>query len=360
MSRRFWSELIDRLEPYTPGEQPQTQQLLKLNTNESPYPPSPRVLEALRGLSGTDLLRYPDPASAELRKVIAAHHDLDACQMFVGNGSDEVLAHVFMGLLKHHRELLFPDISYGFYPVWCQLHGIHYRQVALRDDFSIAPEDYAVRAAAVILPNPNAPTGLALASGQIRRFLEDAPDRLLVVDEAYVDFGAESAVSLIDEFDNLLVVQTLSKSRALAGMRIGVAFGSRPLIEALERVKDSFNSYPLDVAAQRAAMAAYGDSDWFETQCAKVVASRERLARELLALGFEVLPSAANFLFVRHERVAGKALFDALREQGIILRRWDKPRISDYLRVTVGTESQCDRLLEALAALLEKAEFTST
>lgn len=355
MSERFWSDLVRQLEPYTPGEQPKLPDLLKLNTNESPYAPSQRVMDAIRGVDGTDLLRYPDPLATELRGAVAAHYGLSAEQVFVGNGSDEVLSHVFLGLLKQHRELLFPDITYSFYPVWCQLHGIHYRQVPLREDFSVHPDDYSSSAAAVIIPNPNAPTGHLLTLDVIKEFLDAAADRLLVVDEAYIDFGGESAVALLGEYDNLLVVQTLSKSRALAGLRVGLAMGSRSLVEALTRVKDSFNSYPLDIVAQRAATAAFEDTAWFDETRNQVVESREGLRSDLEALGFEVLPSAANFLFVKHGSVPGPTLFTALRERGVIVRRWDKDRIRDYLRISIGTELQNRRLVDTLRDILAGA-----
>lgn len=352
MSRRFWNSLTRRLEPYTPGEQPKADKLLKLNTNESPYPPSQGVLDAIGQVQGADLLRYPDPGSAMLREAVADFHGISRANVFVGNGSDEVLSHVFQGLLKQHRELLFPDISYSFYPVWCQLHDVQYRQVPLRDDFTINAADYDTAAAAVIFPNPNAPTGMLLALDSIREFLDAAPDRLVVVDEAYIDFGGQSAIALLEEYDNLLVVQTLSKSRALAGLRVGLAFGSPELIEGLERIKDSFNSYPVGVLAQRAAQAAYLDREWFDQCCQQVVQNREALALELASLGFSMLPSAANFLFVKHASVPGSEIFDALRAQGVIVRRWDKPRIVDYLRISVGTPEQCVQLLDTLRRIL--------
>lgn len=352
MSRRFWTSLVSELVPYTPGEQPQVANLLKLNTNESPYPPSPDVLQAIASVDGDDLLRYPDPRATLLRDAIAKYHDLTPEHVFLGNGSDEVLSHIFLGLLKHSKPVLFPDICYSFYPVWCQLHQIDFRTVALREDFSIAVEDYDREAAAVVLPNPNAPTGQLLALEQLRALAKDTPNRLLVVDEAYIDFGGESAIPLLHEVDNVIIVRTLSKSRALAGLRVGFALGSPELIEGLERVKDSFNSYPLDVVAQRAALASYGDQRWFETCCDKVMANREALTQGLCDLNFEVVPSAANFLFVKHRELGGRVLFDALRERGVIVRRWDKPRIEDYLRISVGTQEQCDRVLASLADIL--------
>ena len=352
MSQRFWSDLTRELSPYVPGEQPKHPSLLKLNTNESPYPPSEAVLAAVASVSGDDVLRYPDPGAAELRGAISDFCGLKPEQVFVGNGSDEVLAHVFMGLLKHERPLLYPDICYSFYPVWCELHRVTAERVPLRDDFRIAVDDYRPDAAAVILPNPNAPTGLALELGDIERLLQASADRLIVVDEAYIDFGAQSAVPLIERYDNLLVVQTLSKSRALAGMRIGMAMGHPDLIEGLERIKDSFNSYPLDIAAQRAGVAAMGDRAWYEETRSQVMASRDALTGELQSRGFEVLPSAANFVFARHKSAPGKAIFDGLRERGVIVRRWDKPRIEDFLRISVGTDAQCKRLLAELDDIL--------
>jgi len=350
---RYWSDLVQRLTPYVPGEQPVHQRLVKLNTNEAPYPPSPQVLAAIRAIEGEALRRYPDPESSALRQALADYTGLTADQVFLGNGSDEVLAHVFLGLLKQDRPLLFPDISYSFYPVWCELYGIDYEQIPLREDFTIDVTAYARPNGGIILPNPNAPTGIALGLPDIRRLLEANPDRVVVIDEAYIDFGGASAVPLVNSYPNLLVVQTVSKSRALAGLRVGMAFGQAHLIEGLLRVKNSFNSYPLDAIAQRAMLASLADEAWFEESRRKVIATRERLTRGLEARGFVVLPSAANFVFATPG--AGrdaKALFQALREQGIIVRHFDRPRISGYLRITVGTDAECEALLEALTGLL--------
>lgn len=352
MSRRFWSSRAAGLTPYVPGEQPLQRQLLKLNTNESPFPPSPRVLDVLAGIDGEDLRRYPDPASVRLCNAAAKRYGVGQEQVFAGNGSDEVLAHAFAALLARDGELLFPDITYSFYPVWSRLFDVTYRQVPLREDFTVAVEDYAPTAASVLIPNPNAPTGIALPLAQLRALLDAAPDRLLVVDEAYVDFGGDSAIPLIGEYDNLLVVQTLSKSRALAGIRLGFAFGQPALLEALRRVKDSFNSYPVDCVAERVGIAALEDEDWFRQCTLEVQRNRESLAAALQALDFEVLPSSANFLLTRHREHDGRALFEALRERGILLRRWDLPRIKDYLRITIGTADQCRVLVENLSGLL--------
>jgi histidinol-phosphate aminotransferase len=352
VSTRFWSPIVAQLEPYTPGEQPRGTDLLKLNTNESPYPPSARVMEALAGVRAEELLRYPDPQASALREAIGRENGLSANEVFVGNGSDEVLSHVFQGLLNHSRGLLFPDITYSFYPVWCQLHQIAYREIPLSASFAIEAADYATDAAAVIFPNPNAPTGRLLDLEAVREFLDRAPDRLLVVDEAYIDYGGQSAAQLIPDYDNLLVVQTLSKSRSLAGLRVGLAMGQATLIEALERVKDSFNSYPLDLLAQRGAIAAYEDPAWHRECCDRVIRSRELLARGLEDLGFEVVPSGGNFLFVQHPGAAGSQIYAALRERGIIVRRWDQERIANYLRISIGTDEAVERVIAACRDIL--------
>ncbi|HET7795945.1 MAG TPA: histidinol-phosphate transaminase [Rhizobacter sp.] len=348
----YWSDIVHRLTPYVPGEQPQVSGLVKLNTNENPYPPSPRVLEAIRAETGEGLRLYPEPTGKALRTAVAHQMQLTPEQVFVGNSSDEVLAHVFMGLLNHGpRVLLFPDISYAFYPVYCGLYGIAHRTVPLDVQLGLAIDDYLAQpdAGAIIFPNPNAPTGRALPRSEIARLLAARPDAVVVIDEAYVDFGAESAVPLIAEHPNLLVVQTLSKSRSLAGLRVGFAMGQAPLIEALTRVKDSFNSYPLDRLATAGAIAAMQDTAYFEQTRQAVIASRERLATALRALGFEVLPSQANFLFARHPAHRGEALAAALRERHILVRRFNQPaRIADYLRISIGTDAHCEALVQAL------------
>jgi histidinol-phosphate aminotransferase len=355
----FWSDIVHHLTPYVPGEQPQIGGLVKLNTNENPYPPSPRVLEALRAEVGDTLRLYPEPTGKLLRTAVAQQMRLTLEQVFVGNSSDEVLAHCFMALLNHGaRPLLFPDISYAFYPVYCGLYGITHRTVPLDAQLGLNVDDYLKHtdAGAIIFPNPNAPTGRALPRAEIERLLRARPEVLVVIDEAYVDFGAESAVPLIDAHPNLLVVQTLSKSRSLAGLRVGYAMGQAPLIEALTRVKDSFNSYPLDRLATAGAIAAMEDTPYFERTRRAVIDSRERLAAALRALQFEVLPSQANFLFVRHLAHRGADLAAALRERGILVRRFDQPaRIADFLRITIGTDAQCDALVKALTEITHAA-----
>ena len=341
---RFWSPVVRNLSPYVPGEQPKINDLVKLNTNENPYDPSPHVLAAIA--SAAERLRfYPDPGATALRDAIAARYGVAADEVFVGNGSDEVLAHTFQGLLKQDAPLLFPDITYSFYPVYCRLYGISYEEVPLDAAMKVQIADYRRPCGAIILPNPNAPTGLALPRDGIEALLTEHPDQLVVVDEAYVDFGAESAVPLVARYDNLLVIQTLSKSRALAGLRVGFAIGQRPLIEALERVKDSFNSYPLDCLAIAGGVAAIKDEAWFEQTSGRIIASRQKLVRDLTGLGFEVVPSMANFVFARHPGHSGAGLAAGLRKHGVLVRHFAKPRIGDFLRITVGTEAQCDRLI---------------
>src|SRR6478672_1160170 len=348
----FWSRIARELSPYVPGEQPRIANLVKLNTNESPFGPSPLALEAIRAAAVDTLRLYPDPEAQELREALAVHHGIKPEQVFVGNGSDEVLAHTFVALLKQPKPLLFPDVTYSFYPVWAQLFGLACETVPLDDEMRVRVEDYRREAGSIVIANPNAPTGVALPRAEIARLLEDHPDIPVVIDEAYVDFGGDSAVPLIADHPNLLVVQTMSKSRALAGLRVGYALGDAGLIEALGRVKDSFNSYPLGRPAQAGAIAALGDEAWFQQSRARVIEGRERLNRGLVQLGFEVLPSSANFVFARHPAHEGTALAAALRQRAVIVRHFSAPRISDYLRITVGTDGQIDRLLSALSEIL--------
>jgi len=348
---RFWSPVVRTLSPYVPGEQPKQDGIIKLNTNENPFPPSPLVKAAIA--SATDRLRlYPDPRASILREVIATRYGVAPDEVFVGNGSDEVLAHTFQALLKHEAPLLFPDITYSFYPVYSRLYEVGYEEVPLDAAMRLQLADYRRPCSAILLPNPNAPTGIALPRAAIEQLLAEHPDQLVVIDEAYVDFGAESAVPLVAHHNNLLIVQTLSKSRALAGLRVGFAIGQRPLIEALERVKDSFNSYPLDCLAIAGAVAALEDDAWFQQTRQRIIASREALCDGLSGLGFEVLPSLANFVFARHPRRSGAELASRLREHGVLVRHFAKPRIRDFLRITIGTEDQLSRLTGVLCSLL--------
>lgn len=350
---KYWSDVVHKLTPYVPGEQPKINNLVKLNTNENPYGPSQKVIEALKLEAAETLRLYPDPNSDALKAAIAKVHHLDSSQVFVGNGSDEVLAHVFQALLKHDLPLLFPDITYSFYPVYCGLYDINYQTIPLAEDFGICVEDYNKPNGGIIFPNPNAPTGMPLPLAKIEWLLQNNTESVVVIDEAYVDFGTESAVTLVNQYPNLLVTHTLSKARSLAGLRVGYALGSFELIEALIRVKDSFNSYPIDRFASAGAVAAMLDADCFDETCAKVVATREALIKDLVSLGFDVLPSGANFIFAKHQTRDGAELSSALREHNIIVRHFKSPsRIAPYLRITIGTDAQSELLLKALRAIL--------
>ena len=353
---RYWSAVVHGLTPYVPGEQPKIDNLVKLNTNEHPYGPSPKALAAIRDAASDALRLYPDPNADALKAALARRHGVQPDQIFVGNGSDEVLAHAFMALLKHDRELWFPDVTYSFYPVYCGLYDIAHRKVPLADDFTIRVEDYLPqgthRAGAIIFPNPNAPTGRLLALDAVERIVQGNPDAVVLVDEAYVDFGGESAIKLVHRCPNLLVVHTFSKSRSLAGLRVGYAVGHPDLIEGLERVKNSFNSYPLDRLALAGAVASVEDEAFFQESCRRVIATRDALVGQLHDLGFEVLPSAANFVFARHPLRDGAALAAGLRQRAIIVRHFKQPRIDAFVRITVGTDEQCGRLVDALRELL--------
>ncbi|OBA10931.1 histidinol-phosphate transaminase [Acinetobacter calcoaceticus] len=348
---RFWSPEVRELEPYVPGEQPKIQNLLKLNTNENPYPPSPKVVEAVQAVltHQADALRlYPDPDATALKHAIAKQQHIEVSQVFVGNGSDEVLAHIFKAFFLQDEPILYPDITYSFYPVYSQFFGTKTKEIPLNDNFEIEVKDYVQPNGGVIITNPNAPTSIALGLAEIEQILKANPDRVVVIDEAYVDFGAESAVSLVNRYENLVVCQTTSKSRSLAGLRVGFAIAQSHLIAALEAVKNSFNSYPIDRFAIAAAVASFEDQTYFEEQCQKVISSREKLVDELTVLGFKVLPSKANFIFASHPSHDAGQLAQQLREQGIIVRYFNKPRINQFLRITVGTDEQNERLVQTL------------
>lgn len=367
---RLWSSKARNLSPYVPGEQPQHDNLCKLNTNENPFPPSPKVAEAIAKVleKGADELRlYPAPESDDLRGALAKAYNLDANQVFVGNGSDEVLALVFASFFMKERPVLAPDISYSFYPVYAQTFGVDLVQIALEEDFSIDPDAYRQPCSGIIIANPNAPTGLLLSLADIRKLAGEHSNAVVVIDEAYIDFAQVeegidtevSAVSLINDFDNILVTQTFSKSRSLAGLRVGMAFGNASLIEALTRMKNSFNSFPLDKLAQAGATASVLDTDYFESTRQQVIDLRQALTAELIALDYDVLPSQANFVFARPKESKASAVASALREQGIIVRHFDKPRINEYLRITVGTAGQNQRLLDALKSLQTNADVAA-
>jgi len=349
---KFWSPFVKDLVPYVPGEQPKLARLVKLNTNENPYGPSPKAIAAMQAELNDSLRLYPDPNSDRLKQAVADYYGVSTAQVFVGNGSDEVLAHAFHGLFQHGKPLLFPDVTYSLYPVYCGLYGIPFETVALDEQFQIHIEDYARPNGGIIFPNPNAPTGCVLGLAAIEQLLQANPDTVVLVDEAYIDFGGETAIKLVDRYPNLLVSQTLSKSRSLAGLRVGIAVGHPDLIEALERIKNSFNSYPLDRMAIAGAAAAFEDRAYFEQTCQQVIASRESVVAGLTALGFEVLPSKANFVFARHPGKDAAGLAAGLREQGVIVRHFKQARIAQFLRITIGTPEQNQALLDALKPLV--------
>ncbi len=349
---RFWSDVTARLKPYLPGEQPVEGSFLKLNTNESPYPPSTNVNSAVTDFSISNLSLYPDPDSIILVDALSERFNLSNENIFVGNGSDEVLAHIFVGLLRQGRPLRFPDISYGFYSVWAELFDIKTTLIPLKQDFSINVEDYLDTDAPIIIANPNAPTSLALELDDIERLASGNPDSVVVIDEAYIDYGGESAAPLVEKYENILVVQTFSKSRALAGTRIGYALGHPALIQGLRRVKDSFNSYPVDSFSQATAVASLSDEDYFRKCCDRICSSRESLIEGLDNLGFDVLPSKTNFVFASHPDISGAELYGELYKRKILVRYWDTPRLQSHVRITVGSENQCRQLLSELGKIV--------
>ena len=351
---RNWEENVRKVVPYVPGEQPKERNLIKLNTNENPYPPSPKVEQALREMNIDCMRLYPDPAAHLLVKAIADFYHLQEDQVFVGVGSDDVLAMTFMTFFNSKKPILFPDITYSFYDVWADMLRIPYKTIPLKEDFTIEPEDYFRENGGIIFPNPNAPTGVELPLVQIERIIQANPDVIVVVDEAYVDFGAESALSLIDKYDNLLVVQTFSKSRGMAGMRIGYAVGNPVLIKYMNDVKYSFNSYTMDQTTIALGKAAVEDKEYFETTVNKVVETREWTKKELSRLGFVFGDSKTNFIFASHKECPARELFVALRKANIIVRYFDKPRIDNYLRITIGTQEEMETLVRFLENYLSK------
>lgn len=349
---QYWSIRIQNIVPYTPGEQPRDRKFIKLNTNECPYPPSPKVIEAIRAAAGDSLRLYPDPECVELRSAIAKREGLDISQVFCGNGSDEILAFAFQAFFDLVKEVVFPKITYSFYPVYTDFFGLRRKEVPMNPDFSDPIELLCGENGGVVLANPNAPTGIAVGLSVVEKLLQANPDVVVIVDEAYVDFGAESAVKLISQYPNLLVVQTTSKSRALAGLRVGWAMGDAGLINGLRCVRDSINSYTVDRLAQAGAAAAIEDEKYFQFIRQRVMATRERTEKELKGKGFTVLPSQANFLFASHMRYKGKILLDGLRERGVLVRWWDKPEVEDWLRISIGTDEEMAVLIAALEELI--------
>lgn len=345
---KYWSPLTASLEPYVPGEQPKDKTYIKLNTNENPYPPSPKAIAAMTAAINEDLRLYPDPNCDVLVATLAKQHGLNTRQVFVGNGSDEILAFAFASFFDPAKPVLFPDVTYSFYKVYAKFYNITPRLIPLDEQFNINVEQYEGEHGGIIIPNPNAPTAIPLSLDDVRRLAERNAEQVVIIDEAYVDFGAESAVTLVQDYPNLLVIQTLSKSRSLAGLRVGFAFGSEELIEGLNRTKNSFNSYTLDRVALAGAVAAIEDEQYFTEMTAKVVATRERTSARLQEMGFIVTPSKANFVFISHPAIPAQQLFAQLREQGVLVRYFASARIDNFLRVSIGTDQEMDSFLSAI------------
>lgn len=345
---KYWSDAIKDLTPYTPGEQPKVDNLIKLNTNENPYPPAPAAIEALNSFDKDRLRLYSDPDCSALKEGLAAYHGVERHSVFVGNGSDEVLALAFMAFFRQPQPLLLPETTYSFYDVYCHLYDIKYQQIPLTAEFGIDLADYDRPNGGIIFANPNAPTGRALPLAEIEALLQRNTQSLVIVDEAYVDFGADSAIELTHRYDNVLVIQTFSKSRSLAGLRVGYAIGHPDLIDGLERVKNSFNSYPLDMLAIAGATASLQDEDYFQQTNQKIIDSREWTAQQLAQLGFDSLPSCTNFLFTQHKFLEGAELMGYLRGNNILVRHFSKPGIDNYLRITIGTQQEMEALVDTL------------
>ena len=352
---KFWSSMAKRAEPYVPGEQLNKESIIKLNTNENPYPPSPKVLKGISDEVDKDLRLYPSPTMEDLRKTVAEYYEVSMENVFIGNGSDEVLAFSFMAFFEPDRQILFPNITYSFYPVYAKLFNITYQEVPLLQDFSLDVKQFFHSEGGIIFPNPNAPTSIYLPLEQVEKIVQNNRDRVVIVDEAYIDFASESAVSLTDKYDNLLVIQTMSKSRALAGLRVGFAIGNEQLIQALIRMKDSFNSYPIDRLAMAGAIAAMKDEQYFQETTEKIMATRAWTTAQLKSLGFNVLPSATNFVFASHPTVAAEKLYETLREQNILIRYFGTKPIDNYVRITIGTNEEMEQFIKAVTKIVRSS-----
>jgi len=348
---KYWSEVVQKLEPYVPGEQPNDKTYIKLNTNENPYPPSPKVLSVIKQAANESLRLYPTPTCDELRTCIAQYHGLVKEQIFVGNGSDELLAFSFLAFFNPGSSILFPDITYSFYPVYCALFHIDYTPIPLDEDFAIPVAKFFEKNGGIIFPNPNAPTGKQIALESIEEIAKQNADQVIIIDEAYIDFGGESAVKFIERYPNLLVIQTLSKSRSLAGLRVGFAMGHKDLIEALDRVKNSINSYTLDRVALAGALESFKDEKYFQDTRQKVIATREKIAAKLEAMDFQVIPSKANFIFISHPSISAEHIYQQLRAKGILVRYFNKARIDNFLRVSIGTEEEMECFLKGITEI---------
>ena len=349
---KYWKEIVKNIEPYIPGEQPGDKRYIKLNTNENPYPPSPGVIEAIRQAANENLRLYPDPNCEELRETIAGYFGLRKEEVFVGNGSDEILAFSFLAFFNHGRPVLFPDITYSFYKVYAELFQVDYKLIPIDEEFIIPVEEFYAENNGIIIPNPNAPTGRFLPVDAFIEIFKHNADSVVIIDEAYIDFGGESAAVIIKEYPNLLIIQTFSKSRSLAGLRVGFCVGHKDLIEGIRRVKNSFNSYTLDRLAVAGAIEAIRDENYFQETRSKIINTRERVSARLIEMGFNVIPSKANFIFISHPEVYAANLFHGLKNRGVLVRYFKKPRIDNFLRVTIGIDEEMDCFLDIIAESL--------
>ena len=343
---REWTKNLRNIEPYVPGEQSKDEDIVKINANENPYPPSPKAIEALKSFDTNKLRFYPSANSTKLKEAIAKYYKVDVSNVFVGNGSDDVLAVAFQSFFNSEKPIVYPDLTYSFYPVWCSLFGIKYKNYPVGDDFRINPEDYKEKNGGVVIPNPNAPTSLGEGLDFVEKILNYNQDSVVIIDEAYVDFGGTSSIPLIDKYENLLVTGTFSKSRSLAGLRIGFAIGSKALIDVMEAVKNSYNSYTVDSLSIEMGAASIEDDEYFKSTCKKVIKTRERVTLELEKLGFDVLDSQTNFIFATHNKHNMKSLFEYLKTQKVFIRYFSLPRIENYVRITIGTNEEMDIFLE--------------
>ena len=343
---REWTKNLRNIEPYVPGEQSKDKDIVKINANENPYPPSPKAAEVLKNFDTNKLRFYPSANSTKLKEAIAKYYKVDVSNVFVGNGSDDVLAVAFQSFFNSEKPIVYPDLTYSFYPVWCSLFGIEYKNYPVGDDFRINPEDYKEKNGGVVIPNPNAPTSLGEGLDFVEKILNYNQDSVVIIDEAYVDFGGTSSIPLIDKYENLLVTGTFSKSRSLAGLRIGFAIGSKALIDVMEAVKNSYNSYTVDSLSIEMGTASIEDDEYFKSTCKKVIKTRERVTLELEKLGFDVLDSQTNFIFATHNKHNMKSLFEYLKTQKVFIRYFSLPRIENYVRITIGTNEEMDIFLE--------------
>ena len=347
-----WADKLRKIQPYVAGEQSKNPNIIKLNANENPYPPSPKVKEVLSNFNTDNLKKYPASDALELKNALAKAYNLNENQIFMGNGSDDVLALCFQAFFCSDKPILFPDLTYSFYPVWCSLFKTPYKNIPLDENFRINPDDYKEENGGVILPNPNAPTGIYENLDFIEKILNNNTDCIVIIDEAYIDFGGESAISLLDKYENLVIVQTMSKSRSLAGLRVGYAFASAELISVLEAVKNSYNSYTMDSIAISAAAASLADDEYFKDTCNKIINTRQKTIQALEKLDFDVVPSMANFVLATHKSIKAVDIFEKLKAQNIFVRYFKIPRIDNYLRITIGTDDEMDKLFYALKNLL--------